>query len=118
MFGPVGCTTDGPDTTTSSKFIVKVFAALSPISTRPTGVVPVLATQPVTILTPSRERSHDPDVPTVPHSSMPCHPVPSATPELFWAAETSDFSHRTPADVMKTRITGPFALVRSRSGLT
>ncbi len=41
-------------TRTSSKLMVYVFAPLSPISTRPTGVVPVLATQPVTISIPSR----------------------------------------------------------------
>ena len=50
----MAATIDGPPTETSSKLMVNVFAPLSPISTRPTGVVPVLATQPVTILAPSR----------------------------------------------------------------
>ena len=50
MLGRRRGATDGPPTDTSSKLMVKVLAPLSPISTRPTGVVPVLATQPLTIL--------------------------------------------------------------------
>ena len=45
---------------------------------------------------------------------MLCHPVPSATPEFLWAAETSDLKRRIPVNA-KTRMIGPFALVRSRS---
>ena len=40
--------------TTWSKLTVNVLAAVSPIWIRPTGVVPVFATQFVTICTPSR----------------------------------------------------------------
>ena len=45
---------------TSSKLTVHVFAALSPTWTRPIGSAPVSATQPFTIFTPSRYRSHAP----------------------------------------------------------
>ena len=44
------------------------------------SVVPVLAVQAFTILTPSRYRSQVPEVPTVPHTSMVCHPLPRAVP--------------------------------------
>ena len=36
------------------QLMVNVFAALSPICSCPTGVVPVFATQPLTIFTPLR----------------------------------------------------------------
>ena len=46
---------------------------------------------------------------------MPCHPVPRATPELLWAAETSDFSHRIPADDGEDASDRTVRAVRSRS---
>src|SRR4249920_361729 len=76
--------------TTWSKFAVNVVAAASPIWMRPTPVVPVLACHAFTIFTPSRYRSHVVDVPTVPHSSMLCQPVPSTTWEFITLAANSE----------------------------
>ena len=99
----------------SSKLIVAVTACALPMSTLPTGVVPVFAVQAFTILTPSRYRSHVPDTPTVPHSSMVCHPSPRATPEKSWVFEASDLTYRIPLALVKTFVIGPLPAVRSRN---
>ena len=83
-------------TRTWSKLSVIVRAALSPIWISPTGVVPVLAAQAFTILVPSRYRSQVVAAPTVPHSSISCHPVPIAVEELCWVLATSERTSRVP----------------------
>ncbi len=101
--------------TTWSKLIVKVLAAVSPIWMRPTGVVPVFATQSLTISVPSRKRSQVVLEPTVPQSSMLCHPVPSATFELIVVLPKSERSCRFPLVKTTALMTGPPAAVRRRN---
>src|SRR5262245_44533868 len=96
---------------------VAVTAWAFPISTRPTGVVPVFALQPLTTFTPSRYRSQLLEVPTVPQSSMLCHPVPSATPEKSCVPAKSERTYRMPLTLMNTFAIGPFDAVRSRSSV-
>ena len=54
VVSPVTSSPGAVSRTTWSKLTVKVLAAVSPIWIRPTGVVPVSATQLVTICVPSR----------------------------------------------------------------
>ncbi len=95
---------------------MNVLAAVSPIWTRPTGVVPVLACQSFTITTPSRIRSHVVVVPTVPQSSIECQPVPSCDAGVDrGAADVRAELQSAPVAVTTALMTGPFAAVRRRN---
>jgi hypothetical protein len=93
---------------------VKVFAPVSPRSTRPIPAVPVFAVHAVTIAVPSRYRLQLPAAPIVPQSSIACQPVPSATPDRRCVPLTSDLTNRMPLGSAKTRTTLAPAAERSR----
>jgi len=122
--GTVGGAVSGPgggsspaawSTTTWSKFAVKILELVVPICTRPTAVVPVFAAHAWTMRVPSRYRSQVVADPTVPQTSMLCHPVPSCTPELRVTAPGSERSASVPVEVSRTlRIPVPPAVRRRR----